>query len=601
MASRIETKTKRKRKQRSKTANAGPPISRNGKWAATRITDQWQDWIDHLSNRAKLRSLHEVLKADKQPVTLWGISTSRLEAATQTLASDCDHIARGKSPANQSALEQTLDQLVDNFGLKEPTLDLAVQALSVCYAFPELVGIIPNSLSQCLFAQLNEFAACASKIDLGQAPVVGQLIGGELPLALARTFPEIDAFLVLAQESVHAVRHGLAELLDVNGIISAQHLSELQPLAASWIRSKAICRDVGMKLFDDKGKSTFHDLILQLLRLIRKDGTPVFSDPETASHCPALYAAALDISNDKEIRRVGKLVLPKKKGKSQGKSRRSLPDPTDYSEWAEVAVLQADWSPDSPKLALDFSNGQTRIELNCGPTLLSGDWSLSLSADGAELNPEGEWSVVCWHTDDDVDYIELEKSYGQGHKVQRQFLLLREDYVLYLADAVVGTIPAILHYRSALPISKSKEWHDSDDTTEGFIVGKKRLASALPLALPEWRSAFSPGKLQIVNEKLEFQHEVRGCGYFPLFIDLKSSRQRKPLTWRRLTVAENLRIVNANEAAGFRVHIDSSQWLIYRSLTEPRNRTLLGQNLSHEFFLANFGADGEATELISVE
>lgn len=601
MASRIETKTKRKRKQRSKTANAETPMSRNGKWQAARISDQWQDWSDHLSNRAKLSSLHEVLKSDKQPVMLWGFSTCQLQAATQQLATDCDRIARGKSPASQSALEQNLDQLVDNFGFKQPTLDLAVQALSICYAFPALVGIIPNSLSQCLFGQLSEFAACASKIDLEQAPLVGQLIGGELPIALARTFPEIDAFQVLAQESIHAVRYGVSELLDVNGIISAKHLADLQPLAACWIRTKTICRDVGYKLFDDKGKSTFQELMLQLLRLIRKNGAPVFSDKETANYCPALFAAALDISDDKVIRHAGNLVLPGKKVKSQSKRRGSLPEPTDYSEWAEVAILQADWSPDSPKLAVDFSNGQTRIELNCGPTLLSGHWDLTLSADGAELKPESEWSVVCWHTDDDADYIELEMSYEQGYKVQRQMLLLREDHVLCLADAVIGKTPAILHYWSALPISKSKEWHDADDTTEGFIVGKRRLASVLPLALPEWRTAFSPGKLQMAGDKLELRHEVRGSGYFPLFIDLKPSRLRKPLTWRRLTVAENLRIVNANEAAGFRVHIDNSQWLIYRSLTEPRNRTLLGQNLAHEFFLADFDADGEATELISVE
>jgi hypothetical protein len=42
------------------------------------------------------------------------------------------------------------------------------------------------------------------------------------------------------------------------------------------------------------------------------------------------------------------------------------------------------------------------------------------------------------------------------------------------------------------------------------------------------------------------------------------------------------------------------QWLFYRSLTRPANRTLLGQNLSNEFFAARFDRDGEAEELIGV-
>ena len=151
-----------------------------------------------------------------------------------------------------------------------------------------------------------------------------------------------------------------------------------------------------------------------------------------------------------------------------------------------------------------------------------------------------------------------------------------------------------------LPISNSKEWQGAEETTEGYIVGKKRLASPLPLALPEWRSAYSLGKLQMQEGKLALQHAFRNAGYFPLFIDMKPRRLRKPLTWRQLTVAEQLRVVSADEAAGFRVHIGNSQWLIYRSLTEPHNRTLLGQNLSREFFIADFDSDGEASELISI-
>ena len=75
----------------------------------------------------------------------------------------------------------------------------------------------------------------------------------------------------------------------------------------------------------------------------------------------------------------------------------------------------------------------------------------------------------------------------------------------------------------------------------------------------------------------------------------------RPRTWRQLTVAADLERQPADVAVGYRVQLGRDQWLIYRSLAEPANRTLLGHNLSTEMLLARFDETGEVEPLIEVE
>ena len=90
------------------------------------------------------------------------------------------------------------------------------------------------------------------------------------------------------------------------------------------------------------------------------------------------------------------------------------------------------------------------------------------------------------------------------------------------------------------------------------------------------------------------------CGCSPLFIDLDPQRLGKKLTWRQLTVAEKLVIQSHDVAVGYRVQVGDRNWLVYRSLAEKGNRTVLGQNFSTTFALARI-TGGEAEKLIEIE
>ena len=87
----------------------------------------------------------------------------------------------------------------------------------------------------------------------------------------------------------------------------------------------------------------------------------------------------------------------------------------------------------------------------------------------------------------------------------------------------------------------------------------------------------------------------------PLFFDFRPRRIEKQRTWRQLTVAEKLAVVPHDVAVGFRVQSDRDQWLMYRTLGPPGNRTLMGQNISSEFYAGRFLKTGEVDEWIEVE
>jgi hypothetical protein len=225
-----------------------------------------------------------------------------------------------------------------------------------------------------------------------------------------------------------------------------------------------------------------------------------------------------------------------------------------------------------------------------------------VSVDGAAALPVSDWNELCWISDKDVDYLELEIELGDDIRVQRHLLLARKERFLLLADSVLGSRRAAIDYRSALPRCPGVAFQEACETREGSLTGRKPRARVLPLALPEWLADRRNGTLAATDAGIELRQQAEGQSLFaPLFLDLDRRRMNKPLTWRQLTVAESWAICPADAAVGYRVAIGKRQWLFYRSLNCPRNRTLLGHNLSSEMLAARFLPDGEVETLIEIE
>ena len=147
-----------------------------------------------------------------------------------------------------------------------------------------------------------------------------------------------------------------------------------------------------------------------------------------------------------------------------------------------------------------------------GRPALSGDWQFGVSRQGRPLAASSDWESICWHSDADVDYLELQIELDEGVILQRHLVLAREDRFLLLADAVLGPGPGGLEYRGlkyrgTVPLAAAVEFRPAQDTREGLLAdgtgstgfsrnprppkggttSGKSLAKVLPIALPEWR------------------------------------------------------------------------------------------------------------------
>ena len=180
-------------------------------------------------------------------------------------------------------------------------------------------------------------------------------------------------------------------------------------------------------------------------------------------------------------------------------------------------------------------------------------------------------------------------------------MLARRERFLFLADAVLGIATARLRYRGVLPLVPGIKVRSSEATRECFLFRHNRQALVLPLALPEWRCDRQWGDLSATGG-LVLQQQAQGQNLFaPLFIDLDRRRMTRGLTWRQLTVGEDRQVVPRDRAVGYRVQVGREQWIVYRSLASPGNRTLLGHNLVSETLVGRFTGEGLVESLLEIE
>jgi hypothetical protein len=460
--------------------------------------------------------------------------------------------------------------------------------------------------------------AVAPAQGLEEDPIAQQIYRGELPLTLAWLFPEVAPCEALHPAAVDTLSLGVAEILDGEGLPQRRFLPAFRRLIACWTRSRLIGDAIGQSAGDGdvlhggcwkaEAEEQFPFAVREAVRLSRADGTPVLSELDAESlrqwrrERHWLRDIALPLVKNKANRRLSAMLENNSKPLSVAKTA-ELPPPAVHSEWAEIGVLRTDWSRHSAQLTAVYGDQRMQVELAVsGELFFSGTWDFEVSLDGEAAKPANQWREICWVSDAGCDYLELELELSNALTVQRQIMLARNDQLLFLADAVLGERPGFVEYRSQLPLAPHIASHPAADTWEMFLEAGKRRALVLPLALPEWRSVTRDGLLSVESGRLELRQTWHGARLFaPLWVDLSRRRQNKPFTWRQLTVAEQRVNQPRDVAAGYRVQFAKRQWLVYRSLKRPGNRTVLGQNLSTDFLLARFGRDGETQALVEVE
>lgn len=262
--------------------------------------------------------------------------------------------------------------------------------------------------------------------------------------------------------------------------------------------------------------------------------------------------------------------------------------------------------PSGAALSVDFSVPVPQASLHvAGRPLLSGPWQALVRIDGMVKPAAGPWSEVCRHRSAQCDYLELAQPLEDGWRLTRQMLLAERDQFLLVADGVLGppSARATIEYQLRWPLAPGVSCAWARENWEGWLVdGRQRQASILPLELPEWRAAWEDAALETADGALRLAQRVRGGAlYAPLWLDLARGRLRQALTWRRLTVGENLSVVSRDEAVGYRVQVGRQQWLIYHSLAPVGNRSVLGLNTCAAFVCGRFLPEGKIEEIVVIQ
>jgi len=575
-------------------------MQRDG-WSTEMDDDQWTSWIAHLGQRKTLVDAPS-----------WGprhgIHPLKWALAEDTPISDGPSLLKSLTISAAKRKRAAVDTLtvrrwLDLRPTGLPTRGWALECLGWAHALPAIArGVDPKAGCE-LLETLEHTVDRAGQLSAVDEPVVQQLLAGELAWTLAVQFPEFPTFSGMKSAGVRCISEGMTELLDGQGLTNSRYTDDFRLLLACWTRCLQLASNSESGQIAPAAREQYDWMVRQALRLCRPDGSLLLSSDIRGDWRHDLFRACLKISGDSADQTIAGRILPSGQPPSSPVRRKRLPEPSVYSEWSEVVVMRSKWSRKSPVFSGRFHGSTIRSELITGGQVVwSGPTLPTVTINAQPCNVSSEWRELCWFTDTDVDYLELEADLIDGWKIQRQWMLARKDQWFYMADAVLGPQDADIEYSLGLPLETGVQYAPLPSTREGYLVGSKPLATVLPLALNEWQTSAAPGAMECDGRHLVLSQRASAARlYSPWFVDLRPRRMQWKRTWRQLTVAEKLETVTPDVAAGYRVQIGRRQWLFYRSLARPANRSVLGQNLSQEFVAARFDMQGEIDEIIEIE
>lgn len=454
------------------------------------------------------------------------------------------------------------------------------------------------------------------KEALAATPIVsaGDTAPAAFMLLLSRLFSDIEACHRFESVACDAVAAEIDRLVSVRGTVRVTGGASAVERVVRWCRVRAFAHATGTAAWGHATERRWREAATAAVRLLGRHGRMLTEGgllPTTFTR-PLLEAVnGLGRRRTRTVKAV--CTSPRASGKPRQFIRRDLHDAT-----AATTVLRTGWDAGSVRVLVDYSAPTPRLEIAVEDRLLvAGPWAWQLAVDGRPHDTEGPWSVSCQESNRSASFLEITAPLPGGRQFERQVILLPKDRVLVLADAVTtpDMAPASmahptsngsagvphLRFESTLPLTMGLETEAAVESRDVLMFDTTVRGTALPLALPEWRSA-GRGSLRPEGHRLTLAHETAGSRFYaPLWLDLDPRRAGKPLTWRQLTVADSRLILPPHQAAGYRVQIGHDQWLLYRSLDAPRNRTLLGCNVSCDFLVGRIKRNGVVKRLLEIE
>ena len=458
-----------------------------------------------------------------------------------------------------------------------------------------------------------------------QAPLAaGETLAARFVLTVSRLFCDIEACRCLDRDATVALAAEIHRLVSSEGTVSLRGSAAMVERVVRWSAARDVALATGSLPWDDPTEKLFVKAVATTLRLLGGQGRLLVG----AGRMPAAYSdpvlAVAAESRRGRVRRTAEAVqepLQRQRARGGNKPNAGHEDllPRDlHDAAAAIAIMRSGWERNAIRVLLEYRDAVPHLEIAVGDRLLvDGPWQWRASKGGRPLDMEGPWSLSCWESDKKGTYLEIIAPLAGGLQIDRQIVILPRDRVLLLADAITHRPDAPegdalpeplrshasggLRVETVVPLAATLEGEQAGETREILLYDTKPRLMALPLALPEWKTA-GRGGFTATPEGLALDHQAGGSRcYSPLWLDLEPARQGRPLTWRQLTVADTRQNLPPQQATGFRVQEGLEQWLVYRTLDEPRNRTVLGCNISCGFLMGRIGREGVVDRVIEIQ
>ena len=456
----------------------------------------------------------------------------------------------------------------------------------------------------------------------------GDTLPGRFIVTLARLFRDIEACRRLELAATTAVAGEIEQLTSARGVVNVAGSSAMVERVARWTTIREFAIATGEPAWGEATERRWREAATNAIRLLGDDGRRLTAGglmPTRFTKSLVDAVAALGGRRKRAAEAIGSLRPAG--GKPRRFARRDLHDAA-----AAVAIMRAGWDRGDLRVLVDYRQSVPHLEIAAGDRMLvDGPWHWSVTEGETRLEPEGPWTASCWESDRQATFLEITAPLAGGRQFERQVVLLPREKVVVLADAVTtpgdavttpggnaasttsGSAaaangrhsdaghPTVLRYRSVVRLAPGLEAEPAEETREALVFDTRMRLVALPLGLPEWRVGRA-GSLEHSPDGLTLVQESAGRRlYAPLWLDCDADRIGKPLTWRQLTVADTRVNLPAWQAAGFRVQAGQEQWLLYRSLDAPRNRTLLGCNVSCEFMVGRIRPCGSVKRVQEIQ
>ena len=441
---------------------------------------------------------------------------------------------------------------------------------------------------------------------VGQARAAQPLLatGDTLParfvLCLSGLFRDIEACRCLGDGATATLAAEIERLVSAKGVVNLSGSPAMVERVTRWSAAREVAVATGGDAWGKATERRWKAAATTAVRLLGGQARVLAG----AGQLPECFSAPLVDAVAGMGGRRGRTVRALRRGRGAGRCHGLLSRDL-HDKASAVAIIRSGWDRRGLRVMLDYRQAVPRLEIAVADRLLvDGPWQWEAWVDGRPVEAEGPWSVSCWESDRKATFIEITAPLAGGRQIERQVVVLPRDRIVVLADAVRSpgqSSPAETRYRGVVPTGPPLETDPAAETREIVAFDTAMRFMALPLALPEWRSA-GRGGLEASGSGLVLSQEGSGGRlYAPLWLDCDPGRVGGPLTWRQLTVADTRLNLPPHQAVGFRVQAGLEQWLLYRALDVARNRTLLGCNVSCEFLLGRIKPSGEVARTLQIQ